>query len=60
MRDLVLRLNQNGLKIIFWKMKPSILKILIGVMAGSGARFIHCETEDEIENLVDGNFVSRN
>ncbi|CAL8073740.1 unnamed protein product [Orchesella dallaii] len=54
MRDLVLRLNHNGLKVIFWKMKPSILRILVGVMSGTGARFIHCDTEAQVENLVDG------
>jgi len=54
MRDLVLRLNHNGLQIVFWKMKPSILSILVGVMTGTGARFIHCETEEQVENLIDG------
>jgi len=53
MRDLVLRLNHNGLQIIFWKMKPSILRILVGVMAGTGARFIHCDTDEQVEDLID-------
>jgi len=42
------------LQIIFWKMKPSILRILVGVMGGTGARFIHCETDEQVENLIDG------
>lgn len=58
MRDLVLRLNQNGLRIIFWKMKPSVLGILVPVMAGTGARFIHCESEEQVENLVDGELTT--
>ncbi|XP_021956171.1 sodium-independent sulfate anion transporter [Folsomia candida] len=53
-RDMVLRLNENGYKIIFYKMKPSILKILIGVMHNSGAKFIHCETERKLEQLIEG------
>lgn len=35
-------------------MKPSILKILIGVMHNSGAKFIHCETERKLEQLIEG------
>jgi len=51
---MVLRLMENGYKLIFWRMKPSILKILIGVMQNTGAKFVHCDTEDQLEALVDG------
>lgn len=54
LRDMVLRLNENGYKIIFYRMKPSILKILIGVMHHTGAKFIHCETEGKLESLIEG------
>jgi hypothetical protein len=54
LRDMVLRLIENGYKLIFWKMKPSVLKILVGVMHNTGAKFIHCETEQQLESLVDG------
>jgi CO dehydrogenase/acetyl-CoA synthase gamma subunit (corrinoid Fe-S protein) len=53
-RDMVLRLNENGYKIIFYKLKPSVLKVLIGAMQNSGAKFIYCATEAKLEQLVEG------
>ena len=47
-------MNDNGYKVIFYRMKPSILKILVGAMRNSGAKFVHCETESKLEFLVDG------
>ncbi len=51
---MILRLNENGYQIIFYKMKPSILKILIGVMHNTGGKFVHCETEEKLESLIEG------
>jgi hypothetical protein len=49
---MILRLNENGYTIIFYKMKPSILKILIGVMYNTGGKFVHCETGETLESLI--------
>ncbi|CAG7833194.1 unnamed protein product [Allacma fusca] len=51
--DMVFNFSQFQYTIVFWKLKPSILRIVSNVMADSGNEFRHCVTEHELEQTVD-------
>lgn len=53
--DMVEDFNKASYKTVFWKVKPSVLRVMQGIVDNDVHRqsFIHCRTEYEMESLVD-------
>jgi MFS superfamily sulfate permease-like transporter len=52
-RDMIGNLKKEKHDLVFWKLKRSILRVLLGVMYGSGIAFVHCHTETDVEAIID-------
>ncbi|CAG7720097.1 unnamed protein product [Allacma fusca] len=48
--DLINQFNKRDQAIILWKVKPSLVRMLHGVMG----EFVHCRDEEDLEELIDG------
>lgn len=61
-RDLFLTFSLNNQPLILWKAKPSVARILTGLMPLSPnisiPYFLLCSSEQELESLIDGDNCS--
>lgn len=46
--------NEKNQELILWRIKPSIVRILTSIMELGGVPFKHCYTEEQLENILEG------
>ena len=56
MKDLFSMFNAKNQELILWKLKPSLVRIVTGVMECSGTPFKYCSSENELETILEGKF----
>lgn len=55
MRDLIAKMNNLGYQVFFWKLKPSVFRVITGTMKNSDVPLVHCNKEEELHSVIDGN-----
>lgn len=46
--------NEKKQDLILWRIKPSLVRILTGIMELHGVPFKHCYTEEQLESILEG------
>jgi len=53
MKDLFNLFGSKNQLLVLWKIKPSIIRVLTGVMEAEKVPFKLCSNDDELENILD-------